>query len=132
MAKILFLTQLSNDLFNGLSDDRLNRDNYFDFLRVLKKRLNEMGHDIHASPKYIPGFDVILHEFYSKDFLHYGENKNFLFLMESPIVKPKDFDTENHKYFDKIFTWSDDLCTLDSKKYIKNFYCFDLSNSLNQ
>jgi hypothetical protein len=37
--------------------------------------------------------------------------------MESEIIRPSNFNINNHKYFKKIFTWKDDL--IDNNKYIK-------------
>ena len=41
-------------------------------------------------------------------------------LFESELIKPNNWDTENHKYFSKIFTWNDTI--VDGEKYIK--YCW--------
>lgn len=44
----------------------------------------------------------------------------YLITLESPIIKPDNYNIENHKYFKKIFTWNDDL--IDNKKYFKINY----------
>lgn len=130
MAKILFLSNLSNKLFDGTANAIENRDDYFHFFQVLNDRLKERGHSITASPTYIGGFDIVLHEFYDKKSTLVKGPLHYLLLMESPIVKPHDFDTKNHQHFDKIFTWSDNLCSSDPKKYVKNSYCFDLERAI--
>jgi len=47
--------------------------------------------------------------------------KNYLIIYESPMIKPDNYISENHVFFDKIFTWSDDLMTLGGK-YRKIFW----------
>lgn len=41
----------------------------------------------------------------------------FLILEESEIVYPKNWDLDNHNFFEKIFTWHDDF--IDNKKYFR-------------
>lgn len=130
MAKILFLSNLSKKLFDGTADSNENRDDYFHFFKVLNQRLQERGHSITASPTYKDGFDIVLHEFYDPEAIINKDSLHYLLLMESPIVKPKDFDIKNHQHFKRVFTWSDDLCTLDPNRYIKNSYCFDLTRAV--
>lgn len=45
------------------------------------------------------------------------KKKLFLIIMESEVIRPSNYTTSNHKYFDTIFTWKDDI--VDEKKYIK-------------
>jgi len=42
----------------------------------------------------------------------------YLIILESPIIRPDNMDTDNHKYFKKVFSWSDDL-SLKGGKYVK-------------
>jgi hypothetical protein len=51
------------------------------------------------------------------------KNKSFLLAIESSIVKPENFNKEKHKFFNKIFTWDDNL--VDNEKYIKINYAFN-------
>jgi hypothetical protein len=44
----------------------------------------------------------------------------YLLIFESEVIRPDNWNTENHKYFKKIFTWNDDF--VDSKKYIKYYW----------
>jgi hypothetical protein len=43
-------------------------------------------------------------------------SKSYLLLLESEIIIPKNYDLNSHKYFNKIFTWNDNL--VDDKKWI--------------
>ena len=45
----------------------------------------------------------------------------YLITLESPIIRPENYDKENHKFFKKIFTWDDKV--IDNKKYFKLNYC---------
>lgn len=47
------------------------------------------------------------------------QNKLMLILGEPPVVIKENGDIENHVYFNKIFTWDDDL--VDNQKYFKYF-----------
>jgi alpha(1,3/1,4) fucosyltransferase len=50
----------------------------------------------------------------------------YMLALESPIVKPETYNKNNHKYFKKVFTWSDDLIKNDSLKYIKINYSYEI------
>ncbi len=54
------------------------------------------------------------------DALKYGvkNNKKMILIISEPsIICPKSYNKKYHKYFDKIFTWDDDI--VDNKKYFK-------------
>jgi hypothetical protein len=54
----------------------------------------------------------------------------YLIVLESKIcAKPKSHDKENYKYFDKVFTWDDEV--VDGGKYIKLCYSFKIPDNLN-
>ncbi len=55
-------------------------------------------------------------------------SKSYLLALESSIIKSENFDKQKHRYFNKIFTWSDDL--VDNEKYIKINYAFDLPTKI--
>ena len=48
--------------------------------------------------------------------------KRYLIALESIAVMPDNFDISGYEYFDKIFTWNDDL--VDNKKIFKINYSF--------
>lgn len=43
----------------------------------------------------------------------------YLFMFESPLIRPDNWNVINHAPFSKVFTWSDQL--VDAKKYFKFF-----------
>lgn len=53
-----------------------------------------------------------------------------LVVFESELIKPDNWDIENHKYFNKIFTWKDDL--IDNEKYFKFNFAQQLSSKINK
>lgn len=44
----------------------------------------------------------------------------FLLIMESEVIRPSNYRKWNHRYFDQIFTWKDDM--VDNQKYIKYYW----------
>jgi len=54
----------------------------------------------------------------------------YLVIFESNIIKSDNWGISNHKYFDKIFTWKDDI--IDNKKYFKFNYAQDIPKSINK
>lgn len=95
----------------------------------LGKQLERMGHKVATidTENNIKKFDVVVFiEFpnlKNKYFRKLIKNKFkniYLIAMESPIVRPDSLDLKNHKYFKKIFTWSDSL--IDNKKYFRIEY----------
>lgn len=53
----------------------------------------------------------------------------YLITLESPIIKPDNYNVNNHKYFKKIFTWADNF--VDNKKYFKINYSHKIVYNLN-
>ncbi|RUA05750.1 MAG: hypothetical protein DSY43_03885 [Gammaproteobacteria bacterium] len=53
--------------------------------------------------------------------------RNYALLMESPLSKNNNFNHTLYQYFDKIFTWSNDLIKIyqEQKKFVKINYSFD-------
>jgi hypothetical protein len=88
----------------------------------------------------INNFDaVVLIDFPTSKNKHFSEllKNNFknlyLITSESPIINRENFNLKNHKYFKKIFTWSDDLIDSQSpsdKKYFKLNYCHKIPENL--
>ncbi|BBB25219.1 conserved hypothetical protein [Amphritea japonica ATCC BAA-1530] len=49
--------------------------------------------------------------------LNLRRSKKWLILFESSVISPNNWNRESHRFFDKVFTWNDDL--VDNKKYFK-------------
>ena len=95
---------------------------------LLKRTLQEKGIEINTlDTRPLEEFDSVLFFNYpmkknipagaTPEELHNAGKKIFLFLFENDLIWPENAKTENHIYFDKIFTWNDLL--VDGKKYVK-------------
>ena len=54
----------------------------------------------------------------------------YLVTFESEIIRKDNWDLNNHKFFEKIFTWNDDI--IDNKKYFKLNFSHELPSSINK
>jgi len=54
---------------------------------------------------------------YIRLFKSYPKNKRYLFLFEPRVVAPLSYSKIVHQFFDRVYTWNDDL--VDNKKYFK-------------
>ncbi len=64
---------------------------------------------------------------------HFGAALNsgkplFLLILESPLVRPENYDPGNHSFFNKIFTYNDTL--VDNDKYLKVNYAFSFPQTI--
>jgi len=56
----------------------------------------------------------------------------YLLALESPLVTPRSYDESNHKWFQKVFTWNDELVNRNPSKYVKINYSYDIPNEINK
>jgi alpha(1,3/1,4) fucosyltransferase len=56
---------------------------------------------------------------YFKELVGHDFNNLNLILLETELIRPDNWDENNHKYFKKIYTWHDGL--VDNKKYFKMY-----------
>lgn len=83
----------------------------------LRQQLKKLGHKVATiDTDDVKKFDAIIFvDFptfknkYLKQLIKNNFQNLYLVILESPIIKPDNYDKENHKYFKKIFTWSDEL-----------------------
>lgn len=66
---------------------------------------------------------------YIKLFIKYPKNEKYLFLFEPKVVAPISYIKVVHLFFDKIYTWNDNL--VDNKKYFKFIFPQSENNILN-
>jgi len=91
----------------------------------LAQYLKERGHNVDTIDiKDIKIFDAIVfmdfptfQNKYFKQLINLGFKYLYLIILESEVIRPDNWDINNHKYFKKIFTWHDDI--VDDKKYFK-------------
>jgi len=119
-SKATFFTSsyyLNNKQFN-LLDKNSNRDNCLYAFYALKERFEEKGINLSTQDINRPSNSIfIIYNEMTKITDIVPDKEKYLLIFESEIIRPDNWDTENHKYFKKIFTWNDDF--IDNKKYFK-------------
>ncbi len=86
-------------------------DNFFSYNQLSNK--NDPSHSILCF--LTPAIINLSH--YIKLFFQSTHLPKYLFLLEPPVVAPLTYSKLFHRFFDRIYTWDDDL--VDNKKYFK-------------
>ena len=107
-----------NNIFD-IHNKALNRDNCLYHYYLLREEFKKHDIDISTSDINIPGYSEFVIYCDMPSVLPKAEQieKSYLIINESELIKPRNWDIENHKYFRKIFTWNDSY--VDNKKYFK-------------
>lgn len=107
-----------NRLFD-LDDKVSNRDNCLYPFTLLKNKLFEIGYMLATSDIHLPSdSDLVIYNEMPVNLPEKSEiQKSYLILFESELIRPDNWDTNKHQFFEKIFTWHDDFVNYD--KYIK-------------
>ena len=110
----------NNRIFD-LNDRISNRDNCLYHFKVLKDALLKSGYDLGTQDiNTLQETEIVIYND-MPDVIDINTDKvNLLILGESEIIRPDNWNKENHKYFDKVFTWNDEW--VDGKKYIKYYW----------
>ena len=120
MIKATFFTgpfYLNNRQFDVL-DKISNRDNCLYGFYLLKERFKENNIDLSTQDINLPSeSQFIIYNEMPKIKEFFLEKDNYLIIFESEVIRPDNWNMENHKYFKKIFTWNDKY--IDNKKYFK-------------
>lgn len=122
--------RMFTDAYSPIGDDLM-----YPFV-YLGQYLIKKGHKINTiDMDNIENFDAILFldfpTFKNRYFRQLIDNKFenlYLLIFESKVTKPDNWNREYHKYFKKIFTWSDRW--IDGKKYIKFYWPNKILQSL--
>lgn len=105
-----------NRIFNA----SLHRDNFVDRFVKLKEAFKKRQYDLSTQDiNSVEESEVVIYASNMPDTLPKPEHikKSYIFLSESPFVKPGNYDREKHRYFNRVFTWLDDL--VDGENYVK-------------
>lgn len=106
------------------------RDNVFDKYHTLHDEFKKYGYDLSTDDiNPINTSDIVLYVDMPKKLpLMKDIHKSYLIMNESPLVREDNFNIKNHKYFNKIFSWNDEL--VDNKKYFKFNYSFQIPKEI--
>lgn len=98
-------------------ESSLNRDDCLAFFHELKKSFAERGIDLNTSDINTPeASSFVLYNEMPAQLPTYKE-KSVVFLFESELIRPDNWNKKRHEFFSKVFTWHDDL--VDNQKYFK-------------
>lgn len=106
----------NNEIFNPKSP--LNRDNCLSFFRELRSEFSIRGYDLQTNDLCSPDTaDIVVYNEMPSNLQSVKKEKSIVLLFESELIRPDNWDLNNHKYFKYIFTWNDEF--VDNKKYFK-------------
>ena len=122
MSSVSFVTSRQyqgNIVFDRKQTKIKIRDNAFDKYYELYDAFRQRGVDIATNDiNAIEDSDQVIYIDMPRRMprIEAGQKSNVI-LMESPLIRPDNYEVANHRYFNKVFTWNDELA--DGEKYIK-------------
>jgi alpha(1,3/1,4) fucosyltransferase len=120
---------------NKIFDETLNKSKFdgrtFRHIKV-KEFFKKNGVDLNTQDIYnIDKSDFVIYLDMPRKLPNkFNKSKSFLILVEPPSVKPINFEKKLHVYFNKVFTWDDNL--VDNKFYFKINLSFDLNSDFSK
>ena len=134
MIKAAFVVSqpyLNNKIFD-LKDSRINRDNCMYPFYFLKEKLKEKNIDFSTYDiNTVKESDIVIYNDIPKELPKIEDiEKSVLLIFESELIRPDNWEMKKHKYFNKIFTWKDDI--IDNKKYFKLNFAQNIPKSINK
>jgi len=124
-------TYQNNKLFD-LNDKIINRDNCMYPFHLLKEKFKDISIDLATQDiNSVEDSEIVIYN-EMPNILPKREDvcKSYLLMFESELIRPDNWDSEKHKYFNKIFTWKDDI--VDNKKYFKFNFAQEIANHINK
>lgn len=134
--KKIFLVCPSNIYYENKVFDLsnpLNRDNSWHPFFLLKKEFTKYGVELETVDciqESDDNYGLIYQDFSNKVYSVDKNIKQYLLSFESELIEPRNWNLDNHKYFEKVFTWKDDI--IDNKKYIKFNYAQEIPKKINK
>jgi hypothetical protein len=123
-ATLVVTKAYQNNRIFDMSNPVNGRDNHLYTIKLLKDELRQYNIDLSTQDvNCINESEIIIYNDIPSIFPSKSKSqKCYLLAMESIAVAPRNFDTKYYFYFDKIFTFYDDL--VDGINIIKNNYSF--------
>lgn len=131
-ASIVVLTPYQNNRLFDLDDSIINRDNCVYPFFLLKKEFNKIGYDLSTQDiNSIEESELVIYNEMPKRLSKKEDiSKSYLLIFESELIRSDNWDLYNHSYFNKIFTWKDDI--VDNKKYFKFNFAQNIPKTINK
>lgn len=121
----------NNKLFD-LNDTIINRDNCMYPFWLLKQEFLKNGYELSTEDmNSVENSEIVIYNEMPTTMPKEGNKKKYyLLIFESELIRTDNWDLNNHKYFNKIFTWKDDI--IDNKKYFKFNFAQNISKTINK
>ncbi|MBE3609028.1 glycosyltransferase family 10 domain-containing protein [Campylobacter californiensis] len=131
-ACIVVQNVFKNNKYFDLNDKKLNRDNLLYPLWILKQEFLKNGYELSTQDiNSIEDSEIVIYNEMPRVMpKECDKKKSYLLIFECDIIRPDNWDLNKHKYFDKIFTWKDDI--VDNKKYFKFNFAQIIQKSINK
>jgi len=120
----------NNRLFD-LNNSILNRDNCLFQFWFLKQEYKKYGYDLSTQDiNSVEESQIVIYNEMPFELPKNDIDKSYLIIYESELVNPNNWIMENHKYFNKIFTWRDDI--IDNQRYFKFNFVQNIPKQINK
>jgi hypothetical protein len=126
-ATLVVTKAYQNNRIFDMSNPVNGRDNHLYTIKLLKDELRQYNIDLSTQDvNCINESEIIIYNDIPINFPQKSlKQRYYLLAMESIAVTPRNFNIKYYSYFDKIFTFYDDI--IDNKKIFKINYSFDLN-----
>lgn len=118
---------------NSIFDKDAHRDDIYDRFIKLKEEFQKYDYDLSTDDiNSIEDSDIIIYASNMPNKLPKKEDisKSYIILSESAFIVPDNYDRNKHKFFNKIFTWDDNI--IDDIKYFKLNYAHKFPENINK
>ncbi len=131
-ASIVVSTSYQNNKLFDLDDLYINRDNCMHPFYLLKKEFEQYKIDLSTKDiNSIKESKIVIYNEMPLDLPKEEDiDKSYLLIFESELIRPDNWNLDNHKYFNKIFTWNDEF--IDNQKYFKFNFAQEIPKIINK
>lgn len=131
-ACIVVQNVFKNNKYFDLNDKKLNRDNLLYPFWILKQEFLKNGYELSTQDiNSIEDSEIVIYNEMPRVMpKECDKKKSYLLIFECEIIRPDNWDLNKHKYFNKIFTWKDDI--IDNKKYFKINFSHNILKTINK